>query len=82
MLTGLVLAAVIGRVVYGERTERQVWVAMEFVVGRTLNAWREADRPTWKQVLEVIKQAYQDAYQQQNGTVIINVEGDSVQYDF
>ena len=35
----------------------QVWLAMEFVVGKTLDAWREAVDPSWKQVLEVIKQA-------------------------
>ena len=35
----------------------QVWLAMEFVVGKTLSAWRAEAQPSWKPVLEVIKQA-------------------------
>ncbi|MCA9714310.1 MAG: serine/threonine protein kinase [Myxococcales bacterium] len=35
----------------------QVWIAMEFVVGRTLGAWIKHTRPRWRQVLAVIKQA-------------------------
>ncbi|MCA9718077.1 MAG: serine/threonine protein kinase [Myxococcales bacterium] len=35
----------------------QVWVAMEFVVGRTLGEWLTQERPRWRQVLSVIKQA-------------------------
>lgn len=35
----------------------QVWVAMEFVVGQTLMTWCEEVKPSWKQVVEVIKQA-------------------------
>ncbi|MGB1015221.1 MAG: WD40 repeat domain-containing serine/threonine protein kinase, partial [Nannocystaceae bacterium] len=35
----------------------QVWVAMEFVVGRTLGVWIEQERPRWRKVLSVMKQA-------------------------
>ncbi|MCA9717935.1 MAG: protein kinase, partial [Myxococcales bacterium] len=35
----------------------QVWVSMEFVVGRTFGAWVKEERPGWRQVLSVIKQA-------------------------
>lgn len=36
--------------------EDQVWVSMELVVGRTLGAWIEQERPGWRQVLAVVKQ--------------------------
>ena len=39
------------------RHHDQVWISMEFVVGVTLGAWIEQERPRWRQVLSVIKQA-------------------------
>ena len=35
----------------------QVWISMEFVVGRTLGEWLEDERPRWRQVLAVVMQA-------------------------
>ncbi|MCB9751450.1 MAG: protein kinase [Myxococcales bacterium] len=35
----------------------QLWVSMEFVVGRTLAVWVKEERPSWRQVLSVIQQA-------------------------
>ncbi|MCA9713781.1 MAG: tetratricopeptide repeat protein [Myxococcales bacterium] len=35
----------------------QVWVAMEFVEGRTLARWREEEKPSWRQIVDVVKQA-------------------------
>ncbi|MCA9691800.1 MAG: serine/threonine protein kinase, partial [Myxococcales bacterium] len=39
------------------RHEGQVWVSMEFVVGRTLGVWLEQERPRWRPILAVILQA-------------------------
>ena len=36
---------------------QQVWLSMEFVVGRTLGDWIEREKPSWRDVVEVIKQA-------------------------
>lgn len=35
----------------------QVWVSMEFVVGRTLGDWIKEERPHWRLILSVFKQA-------------------------
>jgi len=36
----------------------QVWLSMEFVVGRTLSKWLAEERPRWRQILAVLKQAF------------------------
>ena len=39
------------------RWEEQVYLAMEFVQGRTLGAWLKAQQRTWQQILDVLVQA-------------------------